>query len=236
MTSKEKVPPCLQDGQAETTHRPWCHPDCDRREPSILSMDHEHVLSIARMNYGPTVSVGLGNERLDPNQDEVLLQVRREDSDQVEHLGLEPEEARMLARFLTDAADEWELHRGRGVLASSPAAGDGRRRVQTRLGAVTCPPWCRDDHADIDETSSSMWHNGAHLGSVQLHPAYRPDSEAVIQVRQTVFLDGEVLSTNAPTIEVQVDDEKENSLQLTSTAARSYAALLIEAAEVIGRG
>jgi hypothetical protein len=105
MTSNEKAAPCPQNGQAETTHRPWCWPDCDRLSEHAK---HEHVLSIARLNYGPRVLIGLANEADVPEHDEVLLLARMEDDSETGLL-LAPEEARMLARFLTEAADQLEV-------------------------------------------------------------------------------------------------------------------------------
>ena len=112
------------------------------------------------------------------------------------------------------------------------------RTVTTRLGVVQCPSWCRDDHSDIDEASSALWHASAPIGGLALmHPSY-VDGLVAVQLRQFVVLDGTEVSVDPVTVNFGVDDDfNEGGGHFAPDQARAFAAALCEAAGMVdGRG
>jgi hypothetical protein len=113
-------------------HPAWCTgpTGCDARPAENgLAGDHVRLTETMRSRWGDPIEVGVIAEAESPCRALIMLAVPFDGSDMIapgmteeeterldraqlralgETVRLEPEEARMLARFLVQAADEWE--------------------------------------------------------------------------------------------------------------------------------
>jgi len=107
------------------------------------------------------------------------------------------------------------------------------RLTATALGLVRCPPWCEDDHADIDVTSDAMWHCSAPVGGAQAL-----DGDTCVCLRQLVPLDTPVIEVDELLVRLSLDDIGDNypEVELTPAAARELAAALTAAAAAAEAG
>ena len=119
--------------------RPLASNHCDAaavdRYPGMVQGEHVRVLDSVQSHYGPRIDLGLVAAADDGDRVAVLLSVpfdnegcipagmTEQEADQLtrgqlrwlgQHVYLRPEEARMLARLLGEAADEWDRVTGRG--------------------------------------------------------------------------------------------------------------------------